>query len=320
MTTRERGWIAALVILAVLALVEWYYIPGHNRLLLELNNAGHLPVFGLLAIAVLHLIKALAPQLRQQPIRAYAWALALAALLGAASESVQYFTARDADLIDLLWDVLGAASFLALYAAVRDPDLLTIRTANLRLRGRLLALTGLLWLVGGWSLLIWSAAFAQRQLQFPVLCDFDSHLSTKFLSRNGVSLERGVTSDAPGFEIRGTRMHFKATDWPGVEVFDVYPDWHDRDSLVLELTVEGDDALRLGLAVYDQDHNHLLEDRFSRGFVVDPGRQHLAVSLGTVLLGPKHRHLDMSRLSGVMIFGDSTVAGKSVLLERLLLK
>jgi hypothetical protein len=216
--------------------------------------------------------------------------------------------------------VLGAASFLALYAAVRDPDLLTIRTANLRLRGRLLALTGLLWLVGGWSLLIWSAAFAQRQLQFPVLCDFDSYLSKNFISSNGDSMDRGVTRYAHGFEVRGTRMHFKATDWPGVEVFDVYPDWHDRDSLVLELTVEGDVALRLGLAVYDQDHNHLLEDRFSRGFVVDPGRQHLAVSLGTVLLGPKHRHLDMSRLSGVMIFGDSTVAGKSVLLERLLLK
>jgi hypothetical protein len=180
--------------------------------------------------------------------------------------------------------------------------------------------TGLLWLAGGWSLLMWSAAYGYRWVRFPVICDFDSYLSTRFLEANGVELDGGAASDAAGFETRGTRMRFVARDWPGVEVFEVSPDWTDHDSLVLELTLEEDSSLLLGLSVHDRTHNQQLDDRFTQGFRVDPGRQRLAVALGHVIQGPKHRQINIAEIRGVRIFSDSTSVGRAVLLEQLFLK
>jgi len=320
MTSREKGWVAALSVLAVLALIELFYIPGHNPWLEALNNAGHLPVFGLLAIAILHLVKLARPSLRARPALAYGIALALSAALGALSEGVQHFTPRDADITDLLRDVVGAASFLALYAAIRDRDLREARAQRPRLKPALLAVTGLLWLAGGWPLLVWTAAYVQRQLQLPVLCDFDSRLSTRFLEANGTQLEFGATSDITGVEARGTRMVFEASEWPVVEIIDVYPDWTEHDSLVLDLTVESDQPLVVALSAFDRDHNQTMEDRFTRGFTLDPGRQRLAVSLGHVIVGPRSRTMDVEHMEVVRIFSDSSAKGRSVLLERLYLK
>lgn len=320
MTVREKGWLTALVILAIMALVELFYIPGTNQLLLELNNAGHLPVFGILAVAMLHLVKLVRPALRQNPQRAYLMAFVFAVALGALSEGIQYYGPRDADPIDLARDVIGAASFLALYAALRDPDLFESRRSSGAFRNKLLLFTAVLWLLGGWSLLTWSAAFANRSRILPVLCDFSSSLSTRFLDPNEATLERGVVSLATGLESRGTRLHFEGAERPGVDLFDVYPDWTGHDSLVLEVTVEEDFGLMLGLAVYDRKNNEKPDDKFSTVFAVDPGRHRIAVSLGQIITGPRNRRLDLTLVDGVEIFTDSSGVGKSVLLERLLLK
>lgn len=320
MTAREKSWLAGLAILSVLALVELFYIPGHSQLLQETNNVGHIPVFGILAVAMLHLVKLAAPSPWKQLPRAYGVAFVLAAVLGAGSELVQYFTPRDASFDDLVRDLVGAASFLALYAALRDPDLRQVRKTSNSLRNKLLLVTASLWLLGGWSFLLSATAWANRNISFPVICDFDSWLSTRSLDPIRASLELGVESDASGIPASGTRVHFEGKDWPGVRVTDVYPDWSHYDSLVLEVAVEGNQPLFLGLAVADQEHNQEYDDRFSTGFEVDPGQHRLAVSLAMVHRGPVHRTLDMSRLDDVRIFTDSSGAGQTVLLERLLLK
>lgn len=328
MTARESAWLYSLVILSVLALVELFYLGGHNPWLEAFNNAGHLLVFGLLAVALLHLLKLWRPSLRARPVQAYLITFLLAVALGAASEAVQYFTARDADLGDLVRDAVGAASFLALYAALRDSDLRAARDGNSRLKPALLVVTLLLWLAGGWTLLVWTTAYAKRFLQLPALCDFNSRLSMRFVEPNGVVLDYGATSDETGDVVRGTRMRFQERDWPdyeervwpGVELLDVYPNWTGHDSLVLELTVEGDRALLVALSAFDREHNNELADRFTRGYNLDPGRQRLAVSLGWIITGPVNRTLDMEHMKGMYIFSDSTAAGRSILLERLYLK
>ena len=320
MTSREKGWVAALVVLAVLALIELFYIPGRNPWLMALNNAGHLAVFGLLAIAILHLVKLARPALRSRPIQAYGIALLISIALGAASELVQYFSPRDASLADLLRDVLGAASFLALYAAVRDRDLREARKTQPSLKPALLAITGLLWLAGGWTLLMWTAAYAKRQLQLPVLCDFDSRLSTRFLETNGTRLEFGATSDETGMEAHGTRLVFESPDWPGVALQDVYRNWTGHDSLILELTVEGDLPLVVALTAFDREYDETPEGRFRTGSRLDPGRQRIGVFLGDVLRGPRARPMDLEHMEGFRIFSDSSSVGRSVLLERLYLK
>ena len=73
-------------------------------------------------------------------------------------------------------------------------------------------------------------------------------------------------------------------------------------------------------AAFDRDYNQTREDRFTRGFTLDPGRQRLAVSMGHVIVGPQSRTMDVQHMKGVRIFSDSSAKGKSVLLERLYLK
>lgn len=320
MTSREKGWLTALAVLAILALIELFYIPGHNPWLEALNNAGHLPVFGLLAIGLLHLVKLARPELRSQPVWTYGITLGLAAALGAVSELIQYFSPRDASWGDLGRDLLGAASFLALYAAVRDRDLKAQRVARPALKSRLLLVTGLLWLAGGWSLCMWSAAYIQRWVRYPVLCDFDSYLSTRFVAINGVTLEHGAETEAAGSTSRGTRMKYETTDWPGIEIVDVYPNWTGHDSLILDLTLDGDQPLIVALSAYDRDHDQTREDRFSMGRNMDPGRQRMAIALGRIAKGSGRRPMNMEHMEAVRIFGDSTVVGQSVMLERLYLK
>lgn len=320
MTSRERGWLAALAVLAVLALIEVFYVPGHTRWLEALNNAGHIPVFGLLAIALLHLVKRSGATLRSRPVLAYSVTLILAAILGAASELVQYFTPRDADLGDLVRDMVGAASFLALYAAWRDHDLKPLHSRMPRLRSMLLGTTAVLWLAGGASLLVWSAAYVQRWWHSPVICQFDSYLSTRFVSAHGVRLEHDATSDASGAEVRGLRVRFESRDWPGVEIADVPANWVGYDSLVLELTVEGDRPLAVAFAAFDRLHNETRADRFSAGRILDPGSQRLATPFDRIFVAPRGRTMDMEHMKGVRVFSDSTSAGRSVLLERLYLK
>lgn len=319
MTSREKTWISVLAVIGILALVELFYIPGHNPWLEALNNAGHLPVFGLLAIAILHLVKIARPQRRAQPLRAYVMAALLAAGLGVLSEAIQYFTPRDADLEDLVRDVLGAVSFLALYAAVRDQDLKTQRANRPGLKRNLLFTTALLWLAGGWTLCMWSAAYVKQWVQFPVICDFDSYLSNRFVTSNGVTLRRDEVEGVGG-KVRGTRMTFGEGEWPGLEIVDVHSSWEGRDSLVLEVVVDGDQPVVLGLSAYDREHNHEYEDRFSFGLKLDPGMQRLAVSLGRIIAAPRGREMEIEHMKGVTIFSDSTSAGQSVLLERLYLK
>jgi len=322
MTTRERIWLFGLAVLALLAFVEFAYVPGHNRLMGEINNAGHIPVFGLLAIALLHLLKLIRPAARQKLFQVYLKAFILTVILGAATEGYQYFGPRDADFADLIRDAIGAVSFLALYAAVRDRDLKEWRSRFPSRRLSLLGLTAVLWVLGGWGVTTWSVAFAHRNNSFPVVSDFSSTWSTKFLQPLDAHLDTdGRTPVAPnGHYTAGTRLHFDSGSWPGLLLVDAYPDWREYDSLVLVSYLEEDRSLFLGFSIADRQHNQELEDRYTTAFGVAPGLNRNAISLNDVRFGPTERELDLEQVYAIRIFSTSEGIGRNVLLLKMWLK
>ena len=161
--------------LLLIAVLTWVELPWDTRLAEALENAGHVPLFGILALVFLwtlpHRLAARFPGRRAR----YALVLVLTAALAVLTEGIQALFARDPSLADILRDMAGAAAFLGLHSVRAVPR------AGWGRRIRFGAALGLLGV--GLSARAWSGPPAMRRgtLRFPVLLDSGSSLSRLFL-------------------------------------------------------------------------------------------------------------------------------------------
>jgi len=164
---------------ALIALVLGVSLPSWPKILGVLNNAAHAPVFGVVALIILRLIR---EWRRSVAARAsdYALAFLVAVGVGGLVEVAQAFVGRDASFEDLGTDALGAGCALGLTAAF-DRQLWKART---RSTGRaavaavgLLAGLGALLPVGQAAI-----AYTDRAMAFPVVLRFSSSDDLYFIS------------------------------------------------------------------------------------------------------------------------------------------
>ena len=122
MVNKASVVLSLITVIVALLVLEIGGLPDHTRLWREILNAGHIPLFGILALAVLRLsTELLAKQIQNRYVH-YVIALTAAGAIGAGAEFLQIFLARDANVADFVRDVAGAACFLAIQSA-RDARL-----------------------------------------------------------------------------------------------------------------------------------------------------------------------------------------------------
>jgi VanZ family protein len=294
MTAGRRAAFLGTLVVALPALALVAQMPPHPQILAVLNNAAHAPVFGALAVVWLLLLRDVSP-LRERHRFAVAFVATVA--IGGLIELIQPAIGRGAEWVDLLNDTLGAIAGLALTAALSSRR----RWAALVV---VVAATPVLWPVAESSI-----AYATRAWEFPTVLGGDTRADRYFVHTRGAKSEPSVLP--PQWSLdgdpRSLRIQIVGGNWPGITHSEPQPDWRAYSKLMLDMTNPESRPLRLTLRVHDRSHDNRASDRFNRTFTLTAAqRSVLAVPLSEIASAPEGRSLDLSRVAGVILFGDGS--------------
>jgi len=270
--------------------------PSHSLWWDAVFEAGHAPLFGLIALGLRALLSGSRRMKgRRPPVDVWAFSGALA--IGAITELAQIPGPRDADLRDLARDGLGALAFLVVRAT------LSRRVPWPRaLLGWCLGL-GLLVPVA-WPVAVVGHAYHRRDRAFPMLASFDHPWERVFVSGGSARIERvrppeGWTSTSGA---RVGRLELHPARYTGLQIVEPYPDWRGYQELVLDLYSGLSRPVTLHLRANDHRHDQTYADRFNLEWELEPGAHALRVPLSAVREGPVERRLDMAGIQNLTLF------------------
>jgi hypothetical protein len=290
---------------ALLLFLMFGDVPERTLFWDALFDAGHIPLFGLLSLAALRIIRGRFPRL--SPGRAWGAAVAVVLLLGAATELLQLMQpGRESSLADLAFDMGGAGG--CLLAAARFPGMAGGPTWTRTPRSRRLALAGaaVLLLAAGAPLVGTMSALAAREASMPTLFPLEgAWWEGRFVRLGEASM---ITPGARPAQLPRdfteplARLDLKPAAYPGLALDEPSPDW--RRYARLSFTVVSDLAApaRLVIRIHDARHDQRYEDRFNRVLIIRPGINRVVIPLDEVRHAPVDREMDMSRIRGIVIF------------------
>lgn len=284
------------VVLAVLSVLLFADFGAESsRVVDEIFNFGHLPLFGAAALVFLWLLGG-----RKWPVhhrRHYVSAFLAALFLGVTTEFVQLFTPeRYFQAQDILYDAMGAFAFLVFaysYSGLSRKGSRGWKAAGV---GVIIAATAPMALT---ALDAW-----RMTSQFPLLGSFETRLEMGRWSADGCRVARSERHALHG--AHALEAHLSPGEYPGISLNWLEGDWQGYDELCFEVFLEGDSPLAITVRVHDKTHGRLPEqlysDRFNRGFVLNPGAQQIRIDLDDVRTAPEGRHMDMGQIVNVCVF------------------
>jgi len=304
MSNKAAIVLSLIVIGAVFLVLEKVHLANNNHLWSTVQNAGHIPLFGILSLVMLALSKRLLGDRISRRYVHYLLAFWLTVTIAGCSELMQYFGPRDADFHDLLMDVLGAASFLGLYIT-SDRRMATTWRKIGKFGKTPVRLGSLLLLAAAFTQpALWGLAYHYRRQAFPQICSFESYWENKFLIAQNAELTivSPPNSWAGGGDNRVGKLTLKPAAYPGLMVREPYPDWTGYDFLAFTVYSELDHSISLGLRIDDIHHNYLYEDRFTRKLTIEQGLNRFQIPLVEVRRAPAKREMDMANIAMILLF------------------
>jgi len=259
-----------------------------------------------MAIVLLHVARQIGEPRGWSVATHYAVAFIGAIGLGVLSEGIQSLSAsRQAEWSDLWHDILGAGCALGLYATY-DRNLSGAATVWREAPRKPLVHAGvaLLMLVALSPVLIWSYAYWDRAVRFPMLCQFSSDWELLFVRPMGSDLTVGPVPTGwkkPHGDSVGQIVFYPNT-YPGIRIDEPYPDWRGYERFSLEVYSELPEPQTLVLRIDDAHHNQEHADRFNQVVSIFPGLNHIKISLDDIRQAPVERDLDLSQIKTVMLF------------------
>jgi hypothetical protein len=320
-------WRPPLAILAVSTFfvflaVELFELPKNMMFWRELQNAGHFPVFGMLAILIIWLSKKYLAIKNQYLIINYILAIGIASILGLLLEIYQYFGPRDADWGDLVRDIAGAAAFCFVYLAY-DRSLISRSVGMSKLIKPLLISLAFAMLIGASMPLIdLGKSYLQRNKSFPVICDFDESWQTEFVIAQGAGLEYvSVPDDWPGeHEGRVGKLTFFQSRYPGIVFREPVRDWTRYNTLCFDIYSELSEPFNLLVRVDDKHHNKSYSDRYNGQLEIGPGLNKIRIPFDQIRRGPRSREMDMANVSLIVLFVANPERSFSIYLDNIKLE
>lgn len=257
-----------------------------------LNDFAHAPLFA--AIAWLAASLVLPPDATRHALMRRTWALGLLLVAaGGLIELIQSRMGRDASWTDMGNNLAGILFGLALHHSRREAE-----ARHSRVPLAIMALSA------AWAfapLLIGTAAYVERARRMPDLVSARGVLPLYFIEGR----EAKVAIDASG----ALEVRFAPRGTPGLHLWEVEPDWSRHEAVELELSNPGNAPLWLGFRVHDRRHDNRNEDRFNRSLRLEPGETRTwRWPLGEIASTPGGRTMDLSRMSGVVLFGQGATA------------
>lgn len=278
-----------LIVAGALLFMRLPVVPTYAGRTIE--NAGHMPLFFLITLAVLHVLREWRPFKNGR--LPSVWLYVIAGLAGAGagflSEVIQRPLKRDASWEDVYADAIGALCALAVYA-------LFDRAVAFRRWRRLVA--GIVVLVCATIYLTpivnMARAYVHRNSQFPVLADFHSPVELFWTVSFGV--RREIVDGALDID-------FVADEFPGLSFHEPVPDWHAYQTLIIDLANPAEESLTLGIRVHEIGHGREYADRYNRHFEIAAGeRKVLRIAIEDIRNGPRNHPMNMERVSDITLF------------------
>ena len=289
--------IAALLaaVFFLMLFLERFSFNSQSLFLHAARNFGHAPLFGVIAIVILWLLELSIGQ-RTSTLFKYAIALIVTTGLGAFSEYMQYFTSRDADLMDWMFDIAGAASFLTVYFTI-DPRL-SGRERELQRRIRWpLRFTALsILLIAAIPTFIGAAASWHRHAVFPVIHDFNSYLDSRYLETTYADVEYvEPPAEWSGHDSQVARITFNSFKYPGLAFNGPFPDWSGYQALTLEVFSPADSTVTVRLMIKDYKVASY-NDRYNGVVEIVPGYNSIRIPLADIENAPEYRQLHLASI------------------------
>jgi VanZ family protein len=298
---RNLAWVG--LALALLLFLAFGDSPERTRFWDAFFDAGHVPLFGLLSLAALALVRSCRSGL--SVARAGWVAFAITVGLGTITEVLQLAQpSRDPSLVDLSRDVAGAGAFLLVAVAWSRGGEVATRPGGSE---RALALTVAVALLVGANVELGRtvAMYAMRDRAFPTLFALDGSWWEGPLIRAGEARvsprAHPATSSDPGAGPLA-RIDLEPGDYPGLTFDEPYPDWRGCRSLEFVVVSESEGRLPLTIRVHDALHDHRYRDRFNRAFWIVRGANPISIPLDDIRRAPDRREMDMARIRGIVIF------------------
>ncbi len=294
---------ALVALLAAVYALDGIALPEQTRVWREFTNAGHAPLFGVIAIAILVLAKALFRG-KRKPITCYSISFFLSVLLGLLTELGQVIGPRDASLMDFANDVIGAAAFLGI-AHTFDPAFagggwFSRPWLKLSLRLGLISL----FLTAYVPFAIVSLAHMHRRTQFPVVLDFESCLDRQFASCKNAAFDIVQTPTVwpENASARVGTITFLPQETSNFAVEYPFPRWRGYHRLSLEIYSTADCERKINLRIDDFQHNLEDWDRYGTVLKLHPGANVISIPLAEVENAPATRKMDMESIANIILF------------------
>ncbi len=303
MTKRLKIVFALAALLLAVFVLDGINLPEQTRVWREFTNAGHAPLFGVVAIAILLLARVLLRR-DSEPIRQYLIAFVGATVLGLLTELGQIIGPRDASLMDFVNDVIGALAFLGV-AATFDRSFgeqswlrLPFKRSAIRLAFTALFLTAYI------PFVILALAHLHRRAQFPVIMDFESYLDWQFVGWKEAKFD--IVTTPPAWSGNTSRRVGSLLLLPARSSnFDIeypYPRWRGYQSFSFEVFSAADSVYEIGFRIDDSRHNLEDWDRYGRRLTIMPGLNRYVIPLADVENAPAGRKMDMESIANIILF------------------
>ena len=289
-------------------------IPIRGRAWEAIGDLFHAPIFGLIAFAVLLLLRRRFD--RRIPLGAAITVACVIFAFGVLIELVQSFTGRSPNAHDVVSNAHGIlAAVLIFYAH-------TLRRSTPRVAVVLL-LAGItvIWMAWRQPLLAIIDVIKARR-EFPVLADFDSSAEfdrfhfrqcKPYLSR------QDATSGQYSME-----LNYLPEPYPGARLQQFNPDWSGIESLEMDLTLDAaypDNTLEMIIQVLDRKSDDTNTSCFWRKIDLKPGvRQHIKFNRDELVSGPRGRNLQLKAIIAVDWIAIEPAANAKVRIDTIGLK
>jgi hypothetical protein len=291
------------IIVGAIIVIFTLKLPHDTYLWREIQNTGHTPLFGIVAISILGILTALRGENTRNRLLHYLVAFIGASILGMAVEIAQIWTPGDADIWDFLRDVAGELSFLGFYMLI-DSKMVPLLFGHRWRKLTILAVATLILTTAIYPVASLALAYYERNHDFPQLVDFEHRWEKSFLKIRNVTWEK-VDNSINWADSHGSKIAyatFYQVTYPTLFIEEPYPNWVGFDTLSFGVYSKQDTTIKLTISIEDARHNTKFEDRFNLNFKVMPGPNQINIPLTDIKNAPAKRKMDMSAIRAIHIF------------------
>ncbi len=281
-------------------------LPSETFLWRAIYNFGHVPLFGVVAILLLWVSRALFKSSVGPGIRHYGIALFGVLVLALVTELLQSLdVARQSSASDIVHDLIGATCGLVLFLTWDTQ--LSGSWVQWRQFPRRVLLHGCVVLVLCFTLgpvAEWALTYWDRANRFPTLMDFSSDWEMKFVKETDSELN--VVMPPEGWQKSKDdlvgRVTFQTKKYPGIHLQEPYPDWRGYTHLTFDVYSELSHPQSIALRIDDLYYTNRYDDGFNRRVEILPGLNHINITIEDIRQAPVNRETDLSAMRKLLFF------------------